>query len=161
MVDGLGHGEQAQIAAEAAIEHVSRHLEDPIHKIFESCDRAIRHTRGVAMSLILIDNDCSTLTHAGIGNVNSMVYGRLNLRLGGDWGIVGGGYRKLNPQTLDIHTNDLVLMWTDGISEHFILSDYGYDAFRNERILADTILHDHGKLTDDATILIYRRGLYE
>jgi negative regulator of sigma-B (phosphoserine phosphatase) len=157
MVDGLGHGIEAETAAKAAIDCISRNLCEPLHHIFEKCDREIKHTRGTAMSIVIVDKNNSTLTHGGIGNINVVIRGRKKMNLSSDWGIVGGGYRKLNTNTVDLADGDLVLMWTDGISERLDIS--GYDEFlcRDVQKLANQILRDHAKETDDATILIYNR----
>jgi serine/threonine protein phosphatase PrpC len=156
MVDGLGHGIEAEKAAKAAIDFVSRNLCEPLPHIFEKCDRGIRHTRGTAMSLVVVDKKNSTLTHGGIGNVNVAIRGRNKINLSSDWGIVGGGYRKLHLNTVDLDDGDLLLMWTDGISERLDISIYDDALCRDVQNLANRILLDHAKETDDATILIYK-----
>lgn len=158
MADGLGHGIEAEKAAKAAIDYVSCHLCEPLPRIFSKCDRAIRHTRGVAMSIVRIDKENSTLTHGGIGNVNVMVTGREKTSLSSDWGIVGAGYRKLNIETAGLARDDLVLLWTDGITERLDISGYEGSISRDVQELATRILQDHAKETDDATIMIYRKG---
>ncbi len=154
MVDGLGHGEPAQVAAEAAIDYMYKHPESSLEELFAGCDRSIRHTRGVAMNVIFIAN--GVLKHAGIGNVRSVIYRDESINLVGNWGIVGGGYRTLTVQSFNIEKGDLILMWTDGISEHFSLREYDRSLLQDEGQLADAILDDHGKITDDATVMIYR-----
>ncbi|AKB77123.1 Anti-sigma B factor RsbT [Methanosarcina horonobensis HB-1 = JCM 15518] len=156
MVDGLGHGIEAEKAAKAAICCVSRNLCEPLPRIFEKYDREISHTRGVAMSIVIVDKRNSVLTHAGIGNVSVAIRGRKKINLSSDWGIVGGGYRKLNTNTADLDAGDLVLMWTDGISERLDVSGYDNFPYIGTQELADLILRDHAKETDDATILIYK-----
>ncbi|MCQ1534382.1 SpoIIE family protein phosphatase [Methanosarcina sp. KYL-1] len=157
LADGLGHGIEAEKAAKAAIDYISRNLCEPLPQIFSRCDKAIRHTRGVAMSIAIIDKNNSTLTHGGIGNVSVMVKGRKKTKLSSDWGIIGGGYRKLHTNTVDLAHDDLVLMWTDGISEHLDISGYEEFLCRNVQKLANRILEDHAKVTDDATIVIYQK----
>ena len=78
------------------------------------------------------------------------------MNLSSDWGIVGGGYRKLNTNTVDLADGDLVLMWTDGISERLDISSYDEFLCRDVQKLANRILRDHAKETDDATVLIYK-----
>lgn len=156
MVDGLGHGIEAEKAAIAAIDCVSRNLCEPLPHIFEKCDRGIKYTRGTAMSIVILDKKNATLTHGGIGNINVAIWGRKKINLSSDWGIIGGGYRKLNINTIDLTDGDLVLMWTDGISESLEVSSYEESFCMDVQKLANRILRDYAKETDDAAILIYK-----
>jgi len=73
VADGIGHGEDAERAARAAMDYVAEHLEDPLPALFAGCDRAIRHTRGVAMGVAVIDKEAGTLTYAGVGNTRALI----------------------------------------------------------------------------------------
>lgn len=156
VADGLGHGEQAEKAAKAAMGYVARHLSDPLSEIFAGCDRAIRHTRGVVMGIAVIDEDAGTLIYAGIGNIHGMIVGEKPTHLSSNYGIVGGGYKTLWCKTVPFMPGDLVILSTDGVSERIDLSDYE-DALRADaRRLAETILQDWRRGTDDAAVLVFR-----
>ena len=158
IVDGLGHGEHAERAAQAAVEYVADHLAQPLADIFAGCDAALRSTRGVAMGLAVIDEEAGTLTYAGIGNTRAVIIqsARSLVCLSSNYGIVGGGYRKLMPETVELTTGDLLVLTTDGIKERCDLLAYG-DALRGEaQQLAERILQDWGRETDDAVVLVFR-----
>jgi len=158
IVDGLGHGEYAERAAKAAVEYVAGHLGEPLADIFAGCDAALRSTRGVAMGIAIVDEEAETLTYAGIGNTRALIVREQHLvaRLSNNWGIVGGGYRKLTPETVELTTGDLLILTTDGIKERCDVLAYG-DALRgNVQQLAERILHDWGRETDDAAALVFR-----
>ena len=158
VVDGLGHGKDAEVAAKAAVDYVGSHLSEPLPAIFAGCDSAIRHTRGVAMGLAVINEDTETLTFAGIGNTCLLIIGKKRVALNSDPGIVGGGYRAIYPETQPIISGDLVIMYTDGLQETSDMS--GYDAHLIEDIqrLAERLLKDWDRGTDDATVLVFRSG---
>ena len=156
IVDGLGHGKQAEEAALAAVEYVAHHNSLPLQDLFAGCDMALRGTRGVAMGIAIIDQDSETLTYAGIGNTRAVILNSNSLSLRSDWGIVGAGFRKLSPETLPFCPGNLVILTTDGIKERLDLSDYNKALYTNLDGFAEQILLDGGRETDDATVLVFR-----
>jgi len=164
VADGLGHGMHAEIAAMAAMDFVSQHLRDPLPIIFDQCNRTLRHTRGVAMGIAILDEHTGDLTYAGIGNIRAMVIRSpgaghtqwSTVRLTSDPGIVGGGFRILRPERVAVTPDDLVLMFTDGIEEQIEFSNYTVTRSSNLQKLAQRIVRQWGRDYDDAAILIYR-----
>ena len=113
MADGLGHGEHAHTAAKAAVDYVVGHYSEPLVDIFSGCDKAIRDMRGVAMGICVIDEEKHTLTFAGIGNTRTMIFGDSARSMSNHYGIVGGAYRTLVPETVHLEPGRLVVMFTD------------------------------------------------
>jgi len=156
VVDGLGHGKEAEKAANAALNCVAQHLSESLSEIFSRCDSALRGTRGVAMGIAVLDLDKGTLSYVGIGNTRILIHGANTTRLSGNYGIVGGGYRFLSTETRPIHPGDLVIMFTDGLPQAIDASGYD-DALRsNVQGLSEKILEDWGRKTDDAAVLVVR-----
>ncbi len=158
MIDGLGHGKGAEEAALAALDFVARHHHELLLEVFATCDKALRNTRGVAMGIVVADSDARTLTYAGIGNTRAIVVGQETTRLSSHYGIVGGGYRTLKTETVPLTPDDLVIMYTDGIEELIDLSDYDETLRSDVRCLAETILEDWRRETDDTAVLVFRNG---
>lgn len=164
VADGLGHGEDAELAAKAAITFVSRHLSEPLKVLFDGCNREIRDTRGVAMGIAVVDEGTREMIYAGIGNIRALVVRNNNagidegtvVRLASNPGIVGGGYKTLTPETIGINPGDLVIIFTDGIEEHIDLSGHNKIPLHETQKLAETIIRDWGRDSDDAAILIFR-----
>src|SRR6266851_5341310 len=75
VIDGLGHGQFAYRAAQAARQYVERHFDQPLAEIFRGVARTCRATRGVVMGLARFDWGRGTLTFASIGNVEARVFG--------------------------------------------------------------------------------------
>ena len=158
IIDGLGHGKGAEQAAKAALGFVGRHHYEPLPEIFACCDEELRGTRGVTMGIAIVDLEGATLTYAGIGNTRAVVLGRETVRMTSRYGIVGGGYRTLAPETVTFVAGDLAILYTDGIQEVLDISHYD-DALRADvGRLAETILQDWRRETDDAAVLVYRNG---
>ncbi len=168
IVDGVGHGKFAEIAAKTAVDYVAGHLSEPLPDLFAGCNVALRHTRGVAMGIAMLHGASGTLTYAGIGNTRGMIVRGMTpasgeglptakiVRLSNFPGIVGGGYRRLVPETFPLRPGNRVILFTDGVPEHVDLSNYGVEVWADERRLAERILHDWGRETDDVGVLVYR-----
>ncbi len=159
IIDGLGHGKAAEHAALAALDFVEHHHQQPLLEVFADCDRALRDTRGVAMGIVVIDQAADTLTYAGIGNTRAVIFknGQHNINLSSHYGIIGGGYRNLVPETVPLDPDQMVLLYTDGFPEHLDLSAYDDEIKTVPEKLAETILLDWRKETDDAGILVFKR----
>jgi len=92
------------------------------------------------------------------GPILSKAEGKI-VRLPSNYGIVGGGYRKLSPETVPPTPGDLVIMCTDGIKERCDVSAY-HDALRGDvGRLAEGILKDWSRETDDTAVLVFRKEL--
>jgi len=164
VVDGLGHGAHAEKAAQAAIDHVASQLTRPLPEIFAGCDAALRHTRGAAMGLAVVDPVGKTVTYAGIGNTRALVvrepsrklFEKETAQFVSDYGIVGGGYKKLNPETLPLGPGDLLILLTDGLTESVKMAGYDEALRCDVKRLAEAILQDWCRGADDAAVLVFR-----
>ena len=163
IADGLGHGKHAEKAAKEALTYVAAHRSESLPEIFSGCNRAIRDTRGVAMGIAVIDKKARTLTYAGIGNTRIVILrsadskesARKTQYLKNDFGIVGGGYKRLGPETVKFMPGDMVIMFTDGVKELIDLSGYDEGLRADAGKLAERIIEDWGRDTDDAAVLVY------
>jgi serine phosphatase RsbU (regulator of sigma subunit) len=156
IIDGLGHGEDAEIAAKAAVNYIACHLSESLQEIFAGCDSELRGTRGAAMGIAVIDEEKDELTYAGIGNTRAIVVNSKTFHLDSDYGIIGGGFKTLTPETLAIGKGALVIMFTDGVEELVDLSRYDLLA-GDVHELAEVILRDWRIERDDAAVMVYRR----
>lgn len=156
VVDGLGHGEEAETAARTAIDYVRHHPLRSLQDIFSGADRVLRSTRGVAMGMVVVDELHGNATFAGIGNIRILAYGSCTWLKKSDYGIVGGGYKKLSPESVRLQPGDLIILFTDGIEEKLDLSKYDSDLLNSAQQLAEQILHDWYIERDDAAVLVYK-----
>ena len=145
------------------MQYVGNHLSQSLDELFAGCNQALRNTRGVVMSTAIIDEDAGTLVSAGVGNTRAMIIGEPHAKntdgrtiiLSSNYGIVGGGYKTLSPETVPLIAGDLVILYTDGVEEMIGLS--GDDALRADlQQLAERIIQDWGRAADDAAVLIFR-----
>ena len=159
VIDGMGHGDEAAAAAQIAATILTEHAGEPVIPLVKRCHQALAETRGVEMTMALVDALEDTVTWLGVGNVE----GRL-LRGNGEAqpasesallrnGVIGYRLPALHASVLDVAPGDLVLFATDGIHPGFI-------ADLNPRAptvaIATQILNRHFKGTDDALVLVAR-----
>ena len=159
MIDGLGHGKEAEVAAIEAEEFVLKNLDLPLKEMFEGCNKAIGHTRGVALGIGLVDPAENKLTFAGVNNTRMRAIGarsRKSLQMSSDAGIIGGGFRYLSPHTVDFNPGDCAIMFTDGVSDRMDVSRYNVARRKDLDRWAVDILDDWERTNDDRTVLICR-----
>lgn len=157
VIDGLGHGQFAQRAAQTARQYIEHHFDQPLDGIFRGVGRACRATRGVVMALTRFDLARKTLTAASIGNVEMRLIGspdRFNL-------IVRRGVLGLNaPNPVCIEhpwtPTSLLIIHSDGLRTHWNWDDFRTLAQEPPAVIAQHLLRALGKIEDDATIVVVK-----
>jgi negative regulator of sigma-B (phosphoserine phosphatase) len=159
VVDGLGHGREAEASARAALDVMGEDPSLPVDVTVARCHRALARLRGAVMSLASFDATAASLTWIGIGNVEGVLLRaqggharRERLLLWG--GIVGQTLPRLRPATLPVSPGDTLLLATDGIQADS-LDDI--PAGRAVEDIAGRVLARHARGTDDALVLVARR----
>jgi negative regulator of sigma-B (phosphoserine phosphatase) len=161
VIDGLGHGTQARIAARAAADAAIRYADAPLTEIVRHCHEEIRTTRGAVLSLAFFRPEDDTMTWLGVGNVTGMLFRENKAGVRSDryeglfaqGGVVGYRLPPLCIRTLAIRANDTLIFATDGIADGFSIER---PIARSPKRVADEILARYGKTTDDALVLVAR-----
>src|SRR5271166_84680 len=65
VVDGVGHGKEAALAARSAIATLQQFAGESPIALFQRCHERLRSTRGVVMSLATFDASDNTMTWLG------------------------------------------------------------------------------------------------
>jgi serine phosphatase RsbU (regulator of sigma subunit) len=159
LADGLGHGREAALAADAALDCVGRHLHGDCAEVFDECDRALRGTRGAALAVAMIDLEAGLLTIGTVGNIRALLLTTpRHLRLDGARGIVGAGFNHLAPITRSLAPGDILVLFSDGLDEFLDpreLSDAERTAAGGS---AQAILARWSRGQDDESVVVYRHG---
>jgi phosphoserine phosphatase RsbX len=158
-IDGIGHGEEAATAANAAASILKAHASEPIMSLVEQCHEQLRATRGVVISLASIDTSYGLMTWLGVGNVQGVLMRRgakkgdplETLLLRG--GVVGCQLPPLQATVLQVMQGDTVYFATDGVTRNFAQS---LTAMENPQRAADRILTQFRNGHDDALVLVAR-----
>ncbi len=155
VVDGLGHGREAALAAKIGVATIESYAAEPVGDILRHCHEMLMRTRGAAMCVAALDLVASSLAWLSIGNVEGLVVHADASRrdavvaLGG---VIGGSLpRLIVPQPVRLQPGDLLVVTTDGIQHGFSeLLAIGAEPAR----IAMRVMEGHGKDTDDALVFV-------
>jgi len=158
VVDGSGHGKDAGGPARLAVETLENHADENVVSLFQLCHERLNSTRGAVMSIASINAAQSTLSWAGVGNIEGMIirFGpspeaidRLLLRPG----IVGYRLPALEARDVRIAPGDLIILATDGIrpdfEKHIVPQEH-------PRSIANKISSNFCRRYDDGLVLVAR-----
>jgi phosphoserine phosphatase RsbX len=157
VADGLGHGEAAAQAAEAALACIGDNLDCDCAELFARCNVRLQATRGAALAIAIVEPLSGRTTLGTVGNIRAMLLrDAADLRLGGARGIVGGGYKAFTPETLELAPGNVLALFSDGLDEFPALRECFADPAASAQTQAQAILERWARPTDDAAVLIYR-----
>ncbi len=167
VIDGLGHGEEAAAAAAIAVTTLTAHAHEPIILLVKRCHEQLKGTRGVVMSVASFTVRDNSMTWVGMGNVEGLlrrvdVNGQSpheSLPLRG--GVLGYQLPPLRAFVIPVARGDLLIFATDGIRSDFARDSSPSDPLRRHtqdgpQHLANRVLAQYGKSTDDALVLVVR-----
>jgi negative regulator of sigma-B (phosphoserine phosphatase) len=158
-IDGLGHGGGAADAAEIAATVLYEHGHEDPEALLDRCHRALTRTRGVVMTLAWFDLVDRTLSWTGVGNVEGrLVHAAAGPRAPTHGALTKGGVVGYNMPSVrvtgtDLEQGDVMVLATDGIDSGFAAA---IAAGGSAQEIADRILTEHAKQSDDALVVVVR-----
>jgi len=164
VIDGLGHGVPAALAARLALACVQADAVAPgadgdPQRLLRQLNTALVGTRGAAIGLVHLQ--AGRLRHAGVGNTRALRWrdGQA-LRLPSHYGIVGdlGGTPQPPAHTpaetpLDLLAGDWLLLFTDGLDERLQLPVMLPEWRRAPLLLCQHLMQRWRAPRDDAAVL--------
>jgi phosphoserine phosphatase RsbX len=158
-IDGIGHGQEAARAADLAATILGKHVQESMIGIINCCHAQLRETRGVVLSLAVINAVEGDLTWMGVGNIEGVVVRATasanprqeSLLLRG--GVLGHQLPSLYASIIPIARGDTLILVTDGIHSNF--AD-GLNVTDRPQLIADRIVAGYSKGSDDALVLVAR-----
>ena len=157
LVDGLGHGPGAAIAASAAMAAFRDVSARSPETMLGAMHTALRHTRGAALSVATVHSARGTVRFCGIGNVDGRVVTADSSRqLMPQSGIVGHTMPRIQASEVPWSAGGRLVMHSDGISSRWNAADYPGLLARHPALLAGVLFRDFARERDDATVLVLR-----
>lgn len=157
LIDVAGHGPSAEMQAKICQQVLEEHYHDDLKQIISKLNECARGKRALVVGLTLIDIKTGLIDYLSVGNINTRIIGEKCYRFVARTGILNG----VNPPHLylanhSLNNHDVLLMYSDGISNHFETSNY--PEILNDKIdlVANEIVSRFGKDTDDASCIAIR-----
>lgn len=155
LADGLGHGPEAQVAAQAALDGFASRPFDDGAATMQSVHERLRTTRGAAVFGLWMEGD--SLRYTGAGNVaGRLVSGTADKALATAHGTLGLQVRRfdMTPATRPPHA--LALLHSDGVQTRWPGAALAPLLAREPTLLAARIFADHARGRDDACVVALR-----
>ncbi|MDT5156615.1 MAG: hypothetical protein QOH51_972 [Acidobacteriota bacterium] len=157
VVDGLGHGRGAREAAQAATDVLEQWRGEPLDELILGVHDALRATRGAVMGAVVLDPARESFTYAGVGNIEVRVLGSTDpARPIPSNGTLGARLSNVRVWPHRWTEGTTLVLASDGISATWDITAYPGLAVKSPQLLAGILLRDFNRISDDATVLVYR-----
>ena len=159
VIDGLGHGPDAAVAANTAVEYIKNNYKKGLTDMIEGCHKEMGGTRGAVIGIALIDLENSILRYTGVGNIEVMVKSRTVFRPISINGILGYNLHQVKETEFPFNPGDLILLHSDGISKRFDLNLCPPEFLeQHPQTIVERIMAEFGSKRDDLCIVTAREN---
>ncbi|GAB3515564.1 ATP-binding protein [Emticicia fontis] len=154
--DGLGHGPNAHEAVQTAINAFKMCEETEPTDILRYMHQKVKKTRGLVGSIASYHHTRKEWKICGIGNITTRLYeGLMSKRVMSHNGIIGLNIPSfMNTHVLTNAEYQHIVMFSDGIKNHWDLPQYPAILKYAPPIMAAAIFKDSARRNDDMTLLI-------
>ena len=156
IADATGHGKQANELTNSLSQFVLEHATSDVKALLTGMHAFLKGSIGAAVGALFVDTQLRTLTYAGVGNTGAA------RRAGESWrpvskdGVLGQRLPTLFEQKTQLAQGDLILMWSDGLSELASGMFATRNAYKSSAQLTQELLQELGKPHDDASCMVLR-----
>jgi hypothetical protein len=156
LADGLGHGDDAALAANLAVRELQAGLEPAT--MLERLHGLLKPTRGAAAAVGRFNRRTGALAFAGIGNIAAVIVDGAETRsLVSMPGILGHGLQKFRAFEYQLPPGALLVMHSDGCRSGWDLSSYPGAQRRDPLVIAALLIRDFERGRDDVSAVVARR----
>jgi len=156
IIDVLGHGTEAHELTHVIDAYLMRYGTADVSGLMTRLHQHLKGSRGAAVGLCAIDATTGCVNYAGIGNTTMRRFGKAETRLVSQDGVLGQNMRTPLQQTLQLEPGDLIVLYTDGVSDRFTAEDYPGLLSHAPKEVASNIVQRYGKDHDDAACIAVR-----
>jgi len=156
ILDGLGHGVAAHEVARQAERLLALRWSDDLPGTLGMLHDGLRGSIGMATGLGVFDISTGKFEYVGVGNTVCYKIGLQTDRLFSREGIVGSHIPEPVVRSLHLGEADVLLLYTDGLSERIGLDQYPLMRVHSAPAIARNLVDRFGKDHDDATCMALR-----
>jgi len=156
--DGLGHGAEAAIAVNTAIQQFKLCTEESAADILRELHRAVRKTRGLVGTVALYFKIQKTWHICGVGNIATRLINGIEMKANMSYnGIIGHNIpNSMKDHEVPAENAQVLVLCSDGIKTKWDLLKYPGVLKHDLGILAAVIFKDHARHTDDMSVVAVR-----
>jgi anti-sigma regulatory factor (Ser/Thr protein kinase) len=159
VVDGLGHGTFAAVAATAARSIFRSRAFPATTEALAAIHDGIRHTRGAAGAIVNLRVSSRSIAAAGVGNISTAVCANGHVRQAVSHnGTLGHEARYFKEYSYPWEPGALLIMHSDGLTSHWSLDPYPGLCARHPALIAAVMYRDFSRGRDDVTVLVAREA---
>lgn len=157
ILDVLGHGKEAHKTADICEKFLEKNYRNKdLIEIMKNLHEHIKGSRGAVVCLCIVDVKTGDVKCVGIGNIAIRKFGSSSVRIIPRSGIIGYVMPAPKEEILKLYDGDILVLYTDGVKEHFELEDYPELLKDDAKTIATHIIHQFGKEEDDAACIALR-----
>ena len=157
IIDALGHGINANQVSCRARKYLAQYWSKDVCQTMQLLDRHLKGSLGAAVGLAAIDLETRQMFYTGVGNTVIRILRRQGRgskpKLYSTEGIVGSYIPHPIEQTIQLDKSDTILLYTDGVREHFTLKEYPLIFTDDVMTITRKVIRSYGKKYDDATCI--------
>jgi negative regulator of sigma-B (phosphoserine phosphatase) len=156
IIDVLGHGPDAHELTHVIEAFLDRHATADVAGLMARLHQRLKGSRGAAVGLCAVDSEKGSIDYVGIGNTSLRRFGESENRLVSYDGVLGQNMRTPLLQSLKLEPGDLIMLYTDGVSDRFTTAEYpGVMQHAPEKVVRN-IIDRFGKDHDDSACIAIR-----
>lgn len=156
VIDSLGHGQHAASLSRKIEESIQNESSFDLKWLLNKLNEEFKGSIGAAITLFTLNRATKTFECVGVGNNSVRVFSKSTMSLGSQPGIVGERIPTLNPFSDRYVDGDMFVLTTDGIKEHFDLSECPTLKYETADSASGIIMERFSKRHDDATVIVVR-----
>ncbi|MEW6505880.1 MAG: SpoIIE family protein phosphatase [Chloroflexota bacterium] len=156
LVDALGHGRDAHIIGCMARDYLDVNFRNDLVVTMQGLHRHLQGTKGVVAALCRIDLNTGDIRYVGIGNIAVKILGPRTFSFAPRDGVIGYIIPTPREQHQKLGPGDILVMYSDGIQEHFDPLDCAGLFAGTAESIAHGLLEQFGKENDDASCIALR-----
>jgi anti-sigma regulatory factor (Ser/Thr protein kinase) len=158
VADGLGHGPDAAVAAQAALDVFAAAPFAPLEAQVQNTHRGLQTTRGAALFVMQLTSTAQ-LQYTGAGNVmGRVISGLFDRSMITQHGTAGVQVRRTEVATVELPDHAVAVVHSDGVASRWKADEVVPLLQRDPTLIAAALLWQQKRGRDDATVLVVKQG---
>jgi anti-sigma regulatory factor (Ser/Thr protein kinase) len=156
IIDALGHGSAANKVAQRAKSFIRGSWTSDVVASISGLHESLKGSIGAAAGIVVLETKTGMMSHVAVGNTVCRTFGSRSGRCLVTPGTLGSRIRSPQLSQVRLGDGDLVLLYTDGVSDRFELDDYPQINLGSASDVARAIVERFGRKHDDSSCVAMR-----